>query len=43
MEMKAREHDMTAIDAEGAEEVVQAAAEGATSGYKRIENAVVDG
>ena len=43
MEMKAREHDMTAIDADGAEEVVQAAAEGAVSGYKKIENAVVDG
>ena len=43
MEMKAREHDMTAIDAEGAEEVVQAAAAGAVSGYKKIEHAVVDG
>ncbi len=40
MEMKAREHDMTAIDAE---EVAKAAAEGAVSGYKKIENAVVEG
>ena len=41
MEMKAREHDMTAIDAEGAEEVVQAAAEGAVSGYKNDQEFLV--
>lgn len=34
MEMMAREHDMTAIDAELAEEVAEAVAEGAVSGYK---------
>ena len=41
MEMKAREHDMTAIDAEGAEEVVQVAAEGAVSGYKNDQEFLV--
>ena len=39
MEMLAREHDMTAIDAEFAEEV----ADGAVKGYKKIETGVVTG
>ena len=43
LEMMAREHDMTAIDPELAEEVAQAAAEGAVAGYKKIEEAVVSG
>lgn len=43
LEMMAREHDMTAIDAEMAEEVAEAAAAGAVSGYKKIEEAVVSG
>ncbi len=43
MEMMAREHDMSAIDAEIAEEVVQAAAAGAKSAYQKIEDAVVGG
>ncbi len=43
MEMMAREHDMTAIDAEFAEEVAEAVAEGTVSGYKKIENGVVTG
>ena len=42
-ELMAQEHDMSAIDAEFAEEVVEAAAEGAVSGYKKIEDAVVGG
>lgn len=41
LEMMAREHDMTAIDPELAEEAAQAAAEGAVAGYKKIEEAVV--
>ena len=43
MEMMAQEHDMSAIDAEFAEEVAEAAAEGAVSSYKKIEDAVVGG
>ena len=43
MEMMAREHDMTAIDTEFAEEVAEAAAECAVTGYKKIEKAVVSG
>lgn len=43
MEMMAREHDMTGIDAEFAEEVAQATAEATVSGYKKIEKGVVDG
>ena len=43
LEMMAREHDMTAIDTEFAEEVAAAAAEGAVTGYKKIEKAVVSG
>ena len=43
LEIMAREHDMTAIDAEFAEGVAEAAAEGAVTGYKKIEEAVVSG
>ena len=43
MEMMAREHDMSAIDAEVAEEVVQAAANGVMRTYQNIEDAVVSG
>ena len=43
MEMMAREHDMTAIDAEFVEEVAEAVAEGAVSSYKKIEDSVVSG
>ena len=43
MEMMAREHDMSAIDDELAEEVAAAVAEGAVSGYKKIEQSVVTG
>ena len=35
MEMMAREHDMTAIDAELAEEVSEAVNKGTVSGYKK--------
>lgn len=43
LEMMAREHDMSGIDPEVAEEVAQVAAEGAVNGYKKIEKAVVTG
>lgn len=43
LEMMAREHDMSAIDAEFAQEVTEATAEAAVSGYKKIENGVVTG
>lgn len=50
LEMMAREHDLSAMDPEMAEEVakdavklVQATAEGVTSGYKKVENAFVGG
>ena len=43
MEMMAREHDMSGIDAELAEEIVQAAVNGAKNGYQKIEDAVVGG
>ena len=43
MEMMAREHDMIAIDADMAEEVAEAIAGGAVSGYKKIEDGVVSG
>ena len=43
MEMMAREHDMTAVDAEFVEEVSEAVKEGAVSSYKKIENGVVSG
>jgi hypothetical protein len=43
LEMMAREHDMTAIDAEVAEETAEAIAERAVTGYKKLEEAVVSG
>ena len=43
MEMMAREHDMTAIDAAFAEEAAKAVAEGTVSGYQKIEQGVVTG
>ena len=43
LEMMAREHDMSAVDKEFAEEVAEATAAGAVSGYKKIEEAVVSG
>ena len=43
MEMMAREHDMTAIDAEFAEEVAEAVAMGTVNGYKKVEQGVVTG
>ena len=43
LEMMAREHDMTALDAEFVEKVAEAAAEGAVNGYQKIEEAVVSG
>ena len=43
LEMMAREHDTTAMDAEFVEEVAEAVAEGAVAGYKKIEKAVVSG
>ena len=43
LEMKAREHDISDIGPEVVVEVTEAAAEGATTGYKKIETGVVDG
>ena len=43
MEMMAREHDISAIDAEFAAEAAEAAAKGTVSTYQKIENAVVGG
>ncbi len=43
MERMAQEHDMTGLDAELAEEVLQSATAGVKSGYQKIENAVVSG
>lgn len=43
MEMMAREHDMSGIDPEFAQETAEAAAEAAVTGYKKIEKGVVDG
>jgi len=43
MEMMAREHDMTAVDTERAEEVAEAVAEVTLSGYKKVEQGVVSG
>lgn len=43
LEMMAREHDMTAIDAEFAEEVAEVTAEGTVNGYKKIETGAVEG
>ena len=41
MERMAREHDMTAMDAELAGQVAEAVAEGTVSGYKKIEVGIV--
>ena len=43
MEMMAREHDMSGMDAELAAEIVEAAADGAKTGYRNIGKAVVGG
>ena len=43
LEMMAREHDMTAIDAEFTEEVADAATEGAVKGYKKVKETIVSG
>ena len=43
LEMMAREHDVSGMDAEVLEEMADTAAEGAVSGYKKIEQAVVGG
>ena len=43
LELMAQEHDMTAIDAELAEKVGKTVAEGAVSGYQKIEQGVVTG
>ena len=43
MEMMAKEHDMTGVDAEAAEEIVEATAGGVKIGYQKIEDAVVGG
>ena len=43
MEMMAREHNMTAIDAEYAQGMAQVVAEGTVSGYKKIEDGVLTG
>ena len=43
LELLAQEHDMTAIDAELAEKVGKTVAEGAVSGYQKIEQGVVTG
>ena len=43
MEAMAREHDMTAINAEVAEAVAEAVAESTVSGYKKIEDGVARG
>ena len=43
MEMMAREHDMSGVDPQFAEEVAEAAKEGAVTGYKKIEDGVVGG
>ena len=41
MEMMAREHDMSGMDTEVLEEIVETAAESTVSGYKKIEQTVV--
>ena len=41
--MKAREHDISDVTPEAAEEAVKAVGEGATSIYKKIEDGVVSG
>ena len=43
LEMKTREHDMTAMDAGHGEKLAEAAAKGTVTGYKKIEQAVVSG
>ena len=43
MEMMAREHDMTAVNAEFAEEVADTVVKGAVGTYQKIENAEVGG
>ena len=43
MEMMAREHDMSGVDAQLAEEIVQTTAKGAKSAYQKIEDTVVEG
>ena len=43
LEMMAREHDMSALDTQFAEEVVQTALENTVTGYQKIEDAVVKG
>lgn len=42
-ELMAQEHDLSAIDAEFAQKAAEAAAEGAVSGYRKIEDTVVSG
>ena len=43
MEIMAREHDMTAINAGFAEKAAETVAKGTVSGYKKIEQGVVTG
>ena len=43
MEMMAREHDLSGMDPEVAEEAAQAVADATVSGYKKIEQGVVTG
>lgn len=43
MEMMAREHDLSGIDPEFAEETARAAAKAAVTGYQKIEKSVVGG
>jgi len=43
LEMMAREHDMFGVDEEVVKEIAEAAAEGAKTGYEKIEDAVVGG
>ena len=43
MEQMAREHDMTGIDPQFAEEVAEAVAQGSVSAYQKIEKGVVNG
>ena len=43
MEMMAREHDLSGMDPEFAEETAEAATKAAVTGYQKIEKGVVDG
>ena len=43
MEQMAREHDMSGIDPQFAEEVAEAVAKGSVSAYQKIEKGVVNG